>query len=183
MALARLKEKKPLFVWTTMAASGGYYAAAMADKIMAVPSALIGSIGVIFIKPDISALMSRLGVKLEVLKEGSLKDDTLFSRKMTPAGRSKIEAINREVYDDFVKAVAGGRKLDEKAVRKIATGEVFTARRAKELGLVDELCDLRAATEALAKEAGVKPAARHLFADQEAVPLLAHQSGCTCGGH
>ncbi len=157
MALARLKEKKPLFVWTTMAASGGYYAASVADRIMAVPSAVIGSIGVIFIKPDISALMSRLGVKIEVLKEGALKDDTLFTRKMTPAGRKKIEAINREVYDDFVGAVARGRRLDEKAVRKIATGEVFTARRAKELGLVDELCDLRAATEALAREAGVKP--------------------------
>jgi protease-4 len=157
MALGRLKEKKPLFVWTTMAASGGYYAAAAADRIMAVPSAVIGSIGVIFLKPDISALMNRLGVKVEVLKEGALKDDTLFTRKMTPAGRKKIEAINREVYDDFVGAVARGRKLPEKAVRRIATGEVFTARRAKELGLVDELCDLRAATELLAKEVGVKP--------------------------
>jgi protease-4 len=157
MALARLKEKKPLFVWTTMAASGGYYAAAAADRIMAVPSAIIGSIGVIFVKPDISALMGRLGVKVEVLKEGALKDDTLFTRKMTPAGKKKIEAINREVYDDFVRAVARGRKLDEKAVRKIATGEVFTARRARDLGLVDDLCDLREATEALAREVGVKP--------------------------
>ncbi len=157
MALGRLKDRKPLFVWTTMAASGGYYAAAAADRIMAPPSAVIGSIGVIFLKPDISALMSRLGVKVEVLKEGALKDDTLFTRKMTPAGRKKIEAINREVYDDFVGAVARGRKLDEKAVRKIATGEIFTARRGKELGLVDELGDLRAATEALAKEVGIKP--------------------------
>jgi protease-4 len=157
MALARLKEKKPLFVWTTMAASGGYYAAAAADRIMAVPSAIIGSIGVIFVKPDISALMGRLGVKVEVLKEGALKDDTLFTRKMTPAGKKKIEAINREVYNDFVRAVARGRKLDEKAVRKIATGEVFTARRARDLGLVDDLCDLREATEALAREVGVKP--------------------------
>jgi protease-4 len=157
MALGRLSEKKPLFVWTTMAASGGYYAAAAADRIMAPPSAIIGSIGVIFLKPDISGIMNRLGVKVEVLKEGALKDDTLFTKKMTPAGRKKIEAINREVYDDFVSAVARGRKIDEKAVRKIATGEIFTARRGKELGLVDELCDLRAATESLAKEVGVKP--------------------------
>lgn len=157
MALGRLREHKPLHVWTTMAASGGYYAAAVADRVTAVPSALIGSIGVIFIKPDISGAMSRIGVRVEVLKEGALKDDTLFTRRMTPAGRKKIEAINREVYNDFVSAVARGRKLPEKAVRKVATGEVFTARRAKELGLVDELGDLRAATEALAKEVGVKP--------------------------
>ncbi len=157
MALTRLKEKKPLFVWTTMAASGGYYAASAADRIMAVPSAVIGSIGVIFLKPDISGIMNRLGIKVEVLKEGALKDDTLFTKKMTPAGRKKIEAINREVYDDFVSAVARGRKLDEKAVRKIATGEIFTARRGKSLGLVDDLCDLRAATEALAQHVGVKP--------------------------
>jgi protease-4 len=157
MALSRLKEKKPLFVWTTMAASGGYYAAAIADRIMAPPSAVIGSIGVIFLKPDISALMNRLGVKVEVLKEGALKDDTLFTKKMTPAGKKKIEAINREVYDDFVSTIARGRKLPEKDVRKIATGEIFTARRGVELGLVDELGDLRAATEALAQEVGVKP--------------------------
>ncbi len=157
MALRRLKEQKPLFVWTTMAASGGYYAAAVADRIVAVPSAVIGSIGVIFLKPDISGVMNRIGIKVEVLKEGALKDDTLPTKKMTPAGRKKIEAINREVYNDFVSAVAQGRKLPEKAVRKIATGEIFTARRGKELGLVDELGDLRAATDALAKEVGVKP--------------------------
>jgi protease-4 len=157
MALARLAEKKPLFVWTTMAASGGYYAAVAAERIMAPPSAVIGSIGVIFLKPDISGIMNRLGIKVEVLKEGALKDDTLFTRKMTPAGRKKIEAINREVYDDFVSAVARGRKLAEKDVRKVATGEIFTARRGKALGLVDELCDLRGATEALASHVGVKP--------------------------
>jgi protease IV len=157
MALARLKEKKPLFVWTTMAASGGYYAAAIADRIVAVPSAVIGSIGVIFLKPDISGVMNRLGIKVEVLKEGALKDDTLPTKKMSPTGRSKIEAINREVYNDFVSVVAKGRKLPEKAVRKVATGEIFTARRGKQLGLVDELGDLRSAIDALAKEVGVKP--------------------------
>jgi len=157
MALARLKQQKPLFVWTTMAASGGYYAAAIADRIVAVPSAVIGSIGVFFLKPDISGAMNRIGVKVEVLKEGEFKDDTLFTRKMTPAGRKKMEAVNREVYNDFVRAVAIGRKLDEKAGRKGATGEIFTARRGKELGLVDELGDLRAATDALAQEVGVKP--------------------------
>jgi protease-4 len=157
LAVGRLKEKKPVFVWTTMAASGGYYAACSADRIIAPPSAIIGSIGVIFFTPDISGLMGRLGVKVEVLKEGEFKDDTLFFKRTTPAGKKKIEAVNREVYDDFVGVVAKGRKLSEPAVRKIATGEIFTARRAMKLGLVDELGDFRLAVESLAKEVGVLP--------------------------
>jgi protease-4 len=156
-AMDRAKEKKPLFVFTTMAASGGYYAACSADRIVAPPSAILGSIGVIFFKPDISGLMGRLGVKVEVLKEGEFKDDTAFFKRTTPAGKKKIEAINREVYDDFVRVVARGRKLKESAVRKIATGEIFTARRAKELGLVDELGDFRSAAESLAEKVGVSP--------------------------
>ena len=157
MAMGRLKQEKPLYVWTTMAASGGYYAACSADRIMAPPSAVIGSIGVIFFKPDISGLMGRLGVKVEVLKEGEYKDDTLFFKRTTPAGKKKIQAINREVYDDFVRVVAEGRGLSQAAVRKIATGEIFTARRGKELGLIDELGDFRSAAEAIAKEVGISP--------------------------
>ena len=83
MALTRLKEKKRLFVWTTMAASGGYYAAAAAEKIFAPPSAIVGSIGVLSLKPVISGVMKKLGLKVEVTKEGRLKDDSLFFQDST----------------------------------------------------------------------------------------------------
>jgi len=157
MALLRLKEKKRLFVWTTMAASGGYYAASAAEKIFAPPSAIIGSIGVISLKPVISGVMKKLGLKVEVIKEGKLKDESLFFKESTEEGKKRIKAINREIYDDFIEVVSKGRGLDKNGVKKAATGEIFTAKRGLELGLVDSLCDFRGAKEALAKEVGVHP--------------------------
>lgn len=157
MALTRLKEKKRLFVWTTMAASGGYYAAAAAEKIFAPPSAIVGSIGVLSLKPVISGVMKKLGLKVEVTKEGRLKDDSLFFQDSTAEGKRKIKAINREVYEDFIEVVSKGRGLDKNKVKKIATGEIFTAKKGVELGLVDSVCDFREVKETLAKEVGVHP--------------------------
>jgi protease-4 len=156
-ALMRLREKKPLYVWTTLAASGGYYVAAACHKIMAPSSAIIGSIGVIAIKPVVSGVMKKVGMKVEVMKEGRLKDESLFFRESTAEGKKKMGAINREIYSDFIDVIAAGRELQKKEVQKIATGEIFTARRGVELGLVDFLGDFREATELLAKEVGVHP--------------------------
>jgi len=156
-ALVRLREKKRLFVWTVLAASGGYYAACAGEKIYAPGSAIIGSIGVISIKPVVSGVMKKLGLKVEVTKEGRLKDDSLFFKESTAEGKKKMQAINRAVYEDFVGLVAKERKLDIKKVREIATGEILLAKRGKDLGLVDDICDLRAAREALAREVGVDP--------------------------
>ncbi|MBN1881248.1 MAG: signal peptide peptidase SppA [Deltaproteobacteria bacterium] len=155
MAMMRLKEKKPLFVWTTMAASGGYYAACAADKILAPSTAIIGSIGVISIKPVISGLLSKIGLKMEVLKEGEYKDESFFFKNTTKEGRERAQAINKEVYEDFVSVVALGRGLDDETAHSVATGEIFTAKRGLSLGLVDGLGDFRDALEELAREVGV----------------------------
>lgn len=157
MALMRLKEKKPLFVWTTMAASGGYYAACAAHKILAPSTAIIGSIGVISIKPVVTGLMTKIGLKMEVLKEGEYKDESFFFKNTSKEGREKAQAINREVYEDFVSVVASGRGLDDETAHSVATGEIFTAKTGLSLGLVDGLGDLRDALEELSVETDVPP--------------------------
>ncbi|MBN1574126.1 MAG: signal peptide peptidase SppA [Deltaproteobacteria bacterium] len=151
MALKRLAEKKPLYAWTTLAASGGYYAACAAEKILAPPSAMVGSIGVIYIKPVISGIMKKVGIKVEIGKEGKFKDDGLFFTESTPDGKKRMAAINSEVYKGFVKVVSEERGLDKKGTEAVATGEIFTARRGVELGLVDELTDLRGAKDKIAE--------------------------------
>ena len=157
MALKRLAEKKPLFAWTTLAASGGYYAACAAEKILAPPSAMVGSIGVIYIKPVISGIMKKVGVKVEIGKEGKFKDDGLFFKESSPGGKKRMAAINNEVYRGFVEVVSEERGLDKKGADKVATGEIFTARRGVELDLVDELTDLRGAKDKIAELTKVHP--------------------------
>jgi protease-4 len=157
LALMRLKEEKPLFVWTTMAASGGYYAACAAHRILAPSSAIIGSIGVISIKPVVTGLLSKIGLKMEVLKEGEYKDESFFFKNTTKEGREKAQAINREVYEDFIGVVARGRGFDDDTARSVATGEIFTAKTGLDLGLVDGLGDFRDALDALGEETGVSP--------------------------
>ncbi len=157
MALKRLAEKKPLFAWTTLAASGGYYAACAAEKILAPPSAMVGSIGVIYIKPVIAGIMKKVGVKVEIGKEGQFKDDGLLFTESSPGGKKRMAAINNEVYRGFVKVVSEERGLDKKGARVVATGEIFTAKRGVELGLVDGLVDLRGAKGQITELTKVRP--------------------------
>ncbi|GAB4390923.1 MAG: hypothetical protein Kow0025_26280 [Thermodesulfovibrionales bacterium] len=154
--LRRLAEKKPLYCYATMAASGGYMAAAAAKRILAPPTALIGSIGVLSVKPVMKELLDRFGVRLEVMKKGDMKDMTLFHRESTEAERRSWDALHEAVYERFMEIVSQGRRLDMDRVRAIATGELFSARRSLELNLIDGVMDMEAAIEELSRETGVK---------------------------
>jgi protease-4 len=94
---------------------------------------------------------------MEVLKEGDLKDESFFFKNTSKEGREKAQAINREVYEDFVSVVARGRGFDDETARSVSTGEIFTAKRGLDLGLVDGLGDLRDALDELSEETGVPP--------------------------
>lgn len=154
--LKRLDDKKPLYCYALMAASGGYMSAIAARKIFAPATGMIGSIGVISIKPVIGELMQRFGVKLEVMKKGSMKDMTLFHRESTEEEKKSWDALHTAIYERFIEMVAEKRKMDADKVRTLATGELFSAARAKELGLIDEVADFETALEALSAETGVK---------------------------
>ena len=151
-ALQRLGKKKPVVSFVgTGALSGGYLIACATQKIVAMPTSLVGSIGVIFTRPVIEELMQKVGVKMVVTHEGKLKSMFQPWREPTPEETAKVQALTEEYYEWFVNAVATSRNMTTAAVTEIATGEMYSAGKGKELGLVDELGDFERATD-LAKE-------------------------------
>jgi len=134
-----------------VAASGGYYISAGADKIYAHPATLTGSIGVLTIFPSLEGLTEKIGVKMIVIKSGPYKDHTTGYRDLTVAERATWQTMIDEIYGDFVNVVAQGRRLDAERVRQLADGRVYTGKQAKQVGLVDELGNLDAAVDAAAK--------------------------------
>jgi protease-4 len=139
-----------------VAASGGYYVAAPCDKIVALPSTMTGSIGVILETMEYHELMKRFGVRGNAITSGPHKDMGSPFRAMTAEEQRIFRAMIDDVYDQFVTAVAEGRKMDKAKVRKLADGRVYTGRQAKKVGLVDELGSFRDAIRLAAKQAGIK---------------------------
>ncbi len=140
----RFKERtgKPVVgLMMGVAASGGYYIASACDVIMAHPTTLTGSIGVISVYPNVESLMSKIGVKVNVIKSGASKDAGAPFRDMTEEERRIFQGINDEYYEDFLRAVARNRKerIAAADLRVIADGRVYTAPQALELKLIDEI--------------------------------------------
>ena len=153
---SRLASQKPVVAFVRgMGASGAYMLASACHKIVALPSALVGSIGVISVRPVMPELLQKLGVKFTVAKGGRLKDAGAFWREPTPEEAQKDQELVLEYYEAFIQTVAQGRKLEPERVRELATGEAFTARRGKELGLVDELGDMERALDLAAEMAKI----------------------------
>ncbi|HEY6910562.1 MAG TPA: signal peptide peptidase SppA [Myxococcales bacterium] len=139
-AIKRIKAKKRVVVsMGGLAASGGYYISAPADRIYAEPGTLTGSIGVIFMHFNVRGLLEMAKVEETTLKTGKYKDTLSPFRPIQETDREEIQGISDDVYGQFVQAVAEGRKLPEPRVREIAEGRIYTGRKAKELKLVDEL--------------------------------------------
>lgn len=148
---------KPVIVsMGDVAASGGYWLAALADKVYANPSTLTGSIGVYMPYSNWEELYKKIGVHQEKIKSGAHKDILSPERPITPEERAIIQGMVDEMYEQFVAVVAEGRKMDPVRVRQIADGRIYTGKQAKELGLVDELGNFYDAIEGAAKIAGIK---------------------------
>lgn len=133
------KGKKIYVQMKTMAASGGYYISAPADKIYAGPQTTTGSIGVIMSNTDYTGLQEKLGIKENVFKSGEHKDILSSSRKMTQEERNIMQSIIDDSFDRFVNIVKDGRNMNEKKVRELADGRIYTAQQAKSNGLIDEI--------------------------------------------
>ncbi|MFI5295692.1 MAG: signal peptide peptidase SppA [Thermodesulfovibrionales bacterium] len=140
----------------SIAASGGYYIACPATRIIANPGTLTGSIGVIMEIPNIEGLLTKIGVKTEVIKAGKNKDIGSAFREMKPEERELLQGVMDNVHEQFIKAVAEGRKLKIEDVRAFADGRIFTGEQAVEKGLVNELGTLEDATKIAAKLGGIK---------------------------
>lgn len=150
------KHKKVVASLGGVAASGGYYIASAADRIVANPGTLTGSIGVIMQFVGFQELLKKLGINMEVVKSGEFKDIGSPHRSLTKKEKELLQGLISDIQDQFVKAVAQGRKLPEEQVRKIADGRILSGAQAKELGLVDELGNFRDAVELAKQMAGLK---------------------------
>ncbi|EOF7812067.1 signal peptide peptidase SppA [Listeria monocytogenes] len=142
----------------SMAASGGYYISAPADKIFASKETLTGSLGVIMQGYDYSELMKKLGVSDNTIKSGEYKDIMSGTRPMTEDEKKIMQSMIDDSYNEFVKVVAKGRGMSAEKVRKIADGRIYDGRQAKENGLIDEFGYQEDALEALKKEQGLADA-------------------------
>ncbi len=152
---AKAMGKPVVASFSDVAASGGYYVAAGADKIVAQPTTYTGSIGVFVIKPVIGGLLEKLGVGVEVMTRGPHADLLLSSKPMDEATRAVLKDDVKSVYDLFVDRVATGRSMKAEDVDALARGRVWTGAQAKENGLVDELGGLRVAAVEARKLVGV----------------------------
>lgn len=148
-------EKHIVVSMGSIAASGGYYVASPADMIFANPGTLTGSIGVIMEIPNLEGLMTKIGVRTEVIKSGKHKDMASAFRKMEKEDRDILQGVLDNVHEQFVRAVAEGRKLTVDSIRPIADGRIFTGEQAKGLKLVDELGTLEDAIRKAAELAGI----------------------------
>jgi len=155
--IERVKETKPIVVsMENIAASGGYYISTKADKIVALPGTLTGSIGVISQIPNVEGLYEKLGIKMQTFKGGKYKDMYSGLRELTPEEAEIMQRMTDEYYEQFVEVVAEGRGLSNEEVRSLATGQLYTGTEAQRLGLVDELGGLDTAIDLAAELAGVE---------------------------
>jgi protease-4 len=149
-------KKKIVVSMGSLAASGGYYISAPASRIVANPGTLTGSIGVIMEIPNLEGLMNKVGVKTEVIKSGRHKDIASVFRGIGREEREILQGVLDDVHDQFIKAVAEGRKMLPDQVKKLADGRIFTGKQAVGMGLVDELGNLEDAIKVAAKLSGIK---------------------------
>ena len=139
-AIKRLREQKPVVAYAkgTMA-SGSYYASIWANKIIANPGSIVGSIGVIMQGADLSGVMQKIGIKTQVVKAGKYKQVGTVDRPWTPYERNELNKVIYGTYDMFTKDVADARGLDYKKRDNYANAHIFTASQAKDVGLVDSV--------------------------------------------
>ncbi len=155
-AVKKAKVKKPVVAsMGSMAASGGYYIASAANKIMASPGTITGSIGVIIMFSNTEKLMGKIGLDTIVVKSGKFKDTGSPHRKFTEADKAIIQGVVDDTYEQFIADVAEGRNMDIEVVRKLADGRIYTGRQAKENNLVDDLGYLDDAISMAGKMGGI----------------------------
>ncbi len=133
-----------------IAASGGYYIASAANRIVANPGTITGSIGVISYFPDLRGLLDKLGISATVIKSGRFKDTGNPDREMTQEEKDLLQETMDQAHRQFIRDVARGRSMAEEDVRKVADGRIIMGEAAQQMGLVDELGNFEDAVNASA---------------------------------
>lgn len=139
-AVSELKEEKPVVVsMGDLAASGGYYISCNADRIVASPTTITGSIGIFGMFPSFSGTMKKLGVASDVVKTNQFADFGNISRTFNEQESELMQSYINNGYDLFLTRCAEGRGMPKDSLALYAEGRVWTGNQAKEIGLVDEL--------------------------------------------
>ena len=155
----KTRRKVPVItIMMDVAASGGYYAALAGDTIMALPTTVTGSIGVVMLTVNAQGLMEKIGVAPLAIKSGAMKDAGSPFRPLTEQERAVFQSVIDQMYARFVGLIVRSRKMPEEKVRAAADGRIYTAEQAKALGLVDEIGYMDDAVAAARKAAGVAQA-------------------------
>jgi protease-4 len=160
--LLRYKEKtgnKVIASIGSVGASGAYYISMAADKVLANPTAVTGSIGVIMVHVNVQGLMEKIGVEAESIKSGENKDLGSPVKPLSPGGRKILQGVIDNMQGRFLKVISDGRpRLSLGKIRKLADGRIYTADEALKFGLIDQIAYLDEAIEVAKSEAGIDEA-------------------------
>lgn len=159
--LIKIKEQKQIPIYVSMgsmAASGGYYISAPADKIFAQRETITGSVGVIMQAINYSKLAEKIGVEFETIKSGKHKDMFGGARPSTPEELAMLQEMIDESYEEFVDIIEEGREMSEADVKKVADGRVLGGTQAMKAGLVDEIGNETAVINAMRADFGLEEA-------------------------
>ena len=175
LGLERLQKERDLPIYVSfgaVAASGGYYISAGADKIFAPRETLTGSIGVIFSSLNFAGLFEEHGISDMTITSGEHKDIFSPFREMTHAERAIIQSMVDNAQDAFVSIIAEGRGMSEEEVRAIADGRIYDGLQAKEIGLIDEFGYLGDVIDAMRTDLGLPNAQVFTYEVAPAFPSL-----------
>lgn len=151
-AIKELKQIKPVVVYASgVIASGSYYASIWADKIIANPGSMVGSIGVIMQGVNTKELMDKIGIQTQTVKAGKYKESGTPTRKWTEFEEKQLQSVIDDTYNMFITDVATARNLDIKNYTSFADAKIFTSKQAKDVGLIDEVANITVAQKTLAK--------------------------------
>jgi protease-4 len=156
MAFKERTGAKVVVAMMDLATSGGYYVSLPADFILAHPTTLTGSIGVIFMRPMVTGLMGKIGLDMEVNKSGKNKDMGSPFRQSTEEEQRILKCLTDELGQRFVSLVSKRREIDQKALADISTARVYLGKQALQLGLVDKIGYLSDALSQAKKLAGLR---------------------------
>jgi len=158
--LLKFKESKDgrkiVALFRDVAASGGYYISASADKIIAHRTTITGSIGVLLSSINIKGLSDKIGITDVTIKSGKYKDILNPFRETSPEEIKMLQNVVNDLFNRFVSIVSRSRGISTEDVRKFANGSIFSAPHALTLGLVDEIGDFDSAVEMLKELTGTK---------------------------
>ncbi len=166
------KIKKVIASFGSVAASGGYYAAAASDGIMADPGTITGSLGVIMEYANFQEIMKKIGLAPIVIKSGKFKDMGSPVRPIKDEEKKILQGVADEIHIQFIKDVAKGRGIKQDKIAKIADGRIYTGEKAMKIGLVDKLGNLDDAIDWAGKLGGVKGKIKAVYPEKDRINSL-----------